>query len=94
MAATGIMRVNTWPYSSCGLPSAEVTFAEQTKQAGYKNGFIGKTLSYWHLYLKLLKQMYFIAIEIGFDFNYNINFSLLCPSFGILCVGSLFLSVV
>jgi hypothetical protein len=45
MAATGLMRVNTWPYSSCGLPSSEITFAEQTKKAGYLNGYIGRCLS-------------------------------------------------
>lgn len=41
MAPLGLVRVNTFPTSSSGLPSWEVTFAEQTKQAGYTNGFFG-----------------------------------------------------
>jgi hypothetical protein len=41
MAAPVNMRVNTWPYSSCGLPASEITFAEQTKKAGYVNGIFG-----------------------------------------------------
>lgn len=35
------MRVNLFPTSTCGLPSSEITFAELTRQAGYKNGFFG-----------------------------------------------------
>ncbi|KAH3846961.1 arylsulfatase D-like isoform X1 [Dreissena polymorpha] len=45
MAPKGIMRVNLWPYSTSGLPESEVTIAEITRQAGYRNALIGK----WHL---------------------------------------------
>ncbi|XP_045187267.2 steryl-sulfatase-like isoform X2 [Mercenaria mercenaria] len=70
MAATGLMRVNTWPYSSCGLPSSEVTFAEQTKKAGYMNGFIGK----WHLGLHkdTLGDFEHHPLNQGFDYFYGL----------------------
>ena len=41
MAPRGIIRVKTWIASSCGLPPSEITFAGLTRQAGYRNGFIG-----------------------------------------------------
>ena len=59
MAPLGIMRVNVFPTSSSGLPSSEVTFAEQTQKAGYTNGFFGmyaKGFSQFidHLYYSLV----------------------------------------
>ena len=41
MAPRGMIKVKTWIASRCGLPPSEVTFAELTRQAGYRNGFIG-----------------------------------------------------
>jgi len=41
MAPIGAMRVNMFPYSSCGLPTSEITIAEQTRAAGYMNGVFG-----------------------------------------------------
>ncbi|XP_060596826.1 steryl-sulfatase-like isoform X2 [Ruditapes philippinarum] len=69
MAATGLMRVNTWPYSSCGLPSSEITFAEQTKKAGYLNGYIGK----WHLGLHKdrIGDFEHHPLKQGFDYFYG-----------------------
>lgn len=69
MVATGLMRVNTWPYSSCGLPSSEVTFAEQAKLASYTNGYIGK----WHLGLhkESLGDFMHHPLNQGFDYFYG-----------------------
>lgn len=41
MAPLGAMRVNLFPSSTSGLPPSEITIAEQTKEAGYENGFFG-----------------------------------------------------
>ncbi|KAL4235555.1 hypothetical protein ACF0H5_003951 [Mactra antiquata] len=45
MASSNLMRVNIWPYSACGLPPSEITYAELAKDAGYTTALFGK----WHL---------------------------------------------
>ena len=42
MAPLYNVRVNLWQASHSGLPESEITIAEITKQAGYKNAIIGK----------------------------------------------------
>ena len=42
MVSIGLFLVFPWPMLAGGLPPVEITFAEQTKQAGYQNGFIGE----------------------------------------------------
>ncbi|XP_045187272.2 arylsulfatase H-like [Mercenaria mercenaria] len=71
MAAPINMRVNTWPYSSCGLPTSEITFAEQTKKAGYVNGIFGK----WHLGLHrdTLGDFKHHPLNQGFDYFYGLT---------------------
>ncbi|XP_060596832.1 arylsulfatase H-like [Ruditapes philippinarum] len=71
MAAPVNMRVNTWPYSSCGLPASEITFAEQTKKAGYINGIFGK----WHLGLhkEQLGDFEHHPLNQGFDSFYGLT---------------------
>lgn len=44
MVSQNIMRVNVWPYSSCGLPASEITYAEQAKKAGYTTALFGMRL--------------------------------------------------
>lgn len=70
MAPAVTMRVNIWPYSSCGLPSSEITFAEQTKVAGYMNGYIGK----WHLgnHRDQLGDHIHHPLNQGFDYFYGL----------------------
>ena len=45
MAPLSDLRVNLWQASQSGLPETEVTLAEVTRQAGYRNALIGKCYS-------------------------------------------------
>ncbi|XP_052805175.1 steryl-sulfatase-like [Mya arenaria] len=45
LAPSTNIRINFWVASRGGLPPSEITFAELTEQAGYRNALIGK----WHL---------------------------------------------
>ncbi|XP_053394808.1 steryl-sulfatase-like isoform X2 [Mercenaria mercenaria] len=69
MASPVMMRVIAWASSSCGLPSSEITFAEQTKKAGYMNGLFGK----WHLgiHKQRLGDFEHHPLKQGFDYFYG-----------------------
>ncbi|XP_045158853.2 arylsulfatase H-like [Mercenaria mercenaria] len=69
MAAPIMMRVIAWASSSYGLPSPEITFAEQTKKAGYINGLFGK----WHLgiHKQKLGDFEHHPLNQGFDYFYG-----------------------
>ena len=42
MAPVSNLRINFWLAAKAGLPESEITFAELTREAGYKNGLIGE----------------------------------------------------
>ena len=44
MAEHHAYRVTLWAASTAGLPSSEITIAEQAKKAGYKTALIGSSL--------------------------------------------------
>lgn len=69
MAPLGMMRVNTFITSTCGLPPSEVTIAELTRQAAYTNAYIGK----WHLgqHAETNGDNLHHPLNQGFDFFYG-----------------------
>ena len=80
MAPRGMIKVKTWIASRCGLPPSEVTFAELTRQAGYRNGFIGMFKSHQK------KQQLFLCGCIVTQLDKTKKMSLISDFFLLLCL--------
>ena len=77
MAPRGMIKVKTWIASRCGLPPSEVTFAELTRHAGYRNGFIGMFKSHQKKTTTVFVCMYCHTVRQNEKNVFDIRFFLL-----------------